>query len=66
MKVEVKNGRLLISLKLRKKPKPSHSGKTLVLATTRGVRTSSVEIANRPVRVTANAFIDADYSKKTG
>ena len=59
MKVEVKNGRLTISLKLRK-PTPSKSGKTLLVASTRGVQTSSVEVNGKPVRIVANAFIDID------
>ena len=50
MKVEVKNGRLTISLKLRK-PTPSKSGKTLLVASTRGVQTSSVEVNGKPVRI---------------
>ena len=57
MIVEVKNGRLLISLKLRK-PAKSKSGKTLLVASTRGVRTSTVKIRGRWVRVNANAFIN--------
>jgi hypothetical protein len=57
MVVQVKNGKLLISLKLRK-PAKSKSGKTLLVATTRGVRTSAVKIRGRRVRVNANAFID--------
>jgi hypothetical protein len=57
MKVEVKGGRILISLKLRK-PAKSKSGKTLLVASTRGVRTSTVKIRGRRVRINANAFID--------
>ena len=57
MKVEVEKGRLVISLKLRK-PSPSKSGKTLLVASTRGVRQSNVKIRGRRVRVNANAFID--------
>ena len=57
MKVELKNGRLLISLKVRK-PAPSKSGKTWLVATTRGPRESGVMIQGRPVRINANAFID--------
>jgi hypothetical protein len=57
MIVEKKKGRLLISLPLRK-PKPSSSGKTRLVATSRGVRKTGVKIAGMPLRVTANAFID--------
>lgn len=61
MKVEMKRGRLLISLKLHK-PKPSKSGKTLLLASTHGVRSSNVKIRGRRVRINANAFIDVNHS----
>ena len=60
MKVEVKNGRIIISLKLRK-PAPSKSGKTLLVASTRGVRRSGVKVTGRWVRVNANAFIDGNH-----
>lgn len=63
MKVEVENGRLVISLKLRK-PAPSKSGKTLVVASTRGVQPSKVKIRGKVVRVNANAFIDAKRPKQ--
>ena len=65
MKVELKNGRLIISLKLRK-PAASKSGKTAVVASTRGVRRSSVKMQGRWVRVNANAFIDAGHPNKEG
>lgn len=60
MKVEIKNGRIIISLKLWK-PTASKSGKTLLVATTRGVRRSGVKVGGRWVRVNANAFIDANH-----
>jgi hypothetical protein len=60
MKVEVKSGRLIISLKLRK-PTASKSGKTLLVASTRGVKYSNVKIRGRWVRVNANAFIDVKH-----
>ena len=63
MKVEVKNGRIIISLKLRK-PAPSKSGKTLLVATTRGVRRSIVKMRGKRVRVIAHAFIDATPLRK--
>jgi len=63
MKVEIKNGRLLISLKLRK-PTASKSGKTLLVASTRGVKSSNAKISGRHVRVNANAFIDVHPRKQ--
>ncbi len=59
---EIKNGRFVISLKLRK-PTLSKSGKTLVVASTRGVKRSSVKIDGKAVRYIANAFIDPDRPK---
>jgi len=63
MKVELKNGRLIISLKLRK-PTPSKSGKTLLVASTRGVKSSDAKVSGRRVRVNANAFIDVHRPKQ--
>jgi hypothetical protein len=63
MKVEIKNGRLIISLKLRK-PTPSKSGKTLLVASTRGVKSSNEKVSGRRVRVNANAFIDIHRLKQ--
>jgi hypothetical protein len=60
MKVEVKNGRIIISLKLWK-PTASKSGKTLLVASTRGVRRSTVRMRHKWVRVIAHAFIDANH-----
>ncbi len=63
MKVAIDNGRLTISLKLRK-PAPSKSGKSLLVASTRGVRRSTVKIGGKSVRVIAHAFIDASHVNK--
>jgi hypothetical protein len=63
MKLELKDGRLIISLKLRK-PTPSKSGKTLLVGTTRGVRRSTVKMRGKWVRIVAHAFIDADHPDK--
>jgi hypothetical protein len=63
MKTEVTNDRFVISLKLRE-PKPSKSGKTLLVASTHGVRSSSVKVDGRPVLVNANAFIDVRQPKR--
>jgi hypothetical protein len=63
MKVGIKNDRLVISLKLRK-PTPSKSGKTLLVASTRGVRRSNIKMQGRWVRVNANAFIDVGQPTK--
>ena len=63
MKAEIKNDRLIISLKVRK-PAPSKSGKTLLVATTRGVRRSAIKMRGKWVRVIAHAFIDVPHPTK--
>ena len=63
MKVEIKKDRLMISLPLRK-PKPSKSGKTLLVGSTRGVRRSTVKMRGKWVRIIAHAFIDAGHPDK--
>jgi hypothetical protein len=65
MKFQLKDDRVLISLK-RRELAPSKSGKTLVLASTRGTRRSKIKIRGKWVRVNANVFIDADHPKKKG
>lgn len=57
MKVEISKGRLLISLKLHK-PTKSKSGKSLLVASTHGVKPSNVKVRGRVLRINANAFID--------
>jgi len=39
------------------KPKPSKSGKTMVVASTHGVKTTEVRYKGRNIVVVANAFI---------
>jgi hypothetical protein len=66
MKAETKNGRIYISLKQRKSPTPSRSGKSLVVASTRGVRISNIMVKGKPLRIVATAFIYIRASKKRG
>jgi len=47
---------LKIELPLEK-PKPSKSGKTMVVASTHGVKTTEVRYKGRNIVVVANAFI---------
>jgi hypothetical protein len=47
---------LTIRLPLER-PRPSASGKTLVLASTHGCKTGEAVLCGRPIAVTANAFI---------
>jgi hypothetical protein len=59
MKAKIEHGKLVISLPLQE-PKLSKSGKALVVATSRGVRQSTVKLEGKSVQVNANAFIYVD------
>jgi len=56
MKVTVSNGNLLIEIPMQK-PSPSASGKTLVVASTRGNKTTEAMIDGKPVTIGLNAYI---------
>lgn len=58
MKVAIEKKELVIRIPLQK-PTPSASGKTLVVASTRGNVKTEVEIDSRPVTVGLNAYISA-------
>lgn len=57
MKVEVKNGHLIITIPMQE-PAPSASGKTLVVATTRGNRVTEVEIEGKPLIIGLTAYVN--------
>jgi len=57
MKVEVKNGKLIIEMDLQE-PRPSRSGKTLVVATTSGIVKTAAEANGKPINLGVNAFIN--------
>lgn len=59
MKVEIKNGELVITLPLET-PRPSATGKTLVVASTHGNQTSTAIVHDKPVIVGVNAYIRAN------
>jgi hypothetical protein len=56
MNVEIKNGKLCIEIDLEK-PTPSSSGKTLVVASTRGNTVTAVMVDGKPVTIGLNAYI---------
>ena len=56
MHVEIKNGKLCIEIDLEK-PTPSSSGKTLVVASTRGNTVTTVMVEGKPVTIGLNAYI---------
>ena len=57
MKATIEGNELVIRLPLNKSPVPSSSGKTLVVASTHGNRTTEAVINGQPVIVGANAYI---------
>jgi len=56
MTVEKKGSKLIITLELSE-PRPSASGKTLVVASTHGNQPTAVEVDGKPVIVGVNAYI---------
>jgi hypothetical protein len=65
MKVTKKKRRLIIDLPL-KEPRASVSGKTLVVASSRGVRTTDVKIDGKVLCVSANAFFYPEKEEDNG
>lgn len=56
MKVEIKDKKLCIEIDLDE-PTPSSSGKTLVVASTRGNTVTTAEVNGKPVSIGLNAYI---------
>lgn len=59
MDARIEDGKLVIELPLEK-PRLSSTGKTLLVASTRGVQRSSARVKGRAVSVVVNAFIPRD------
>lgn len=57
MKVEIKDGNLVITLPMAANPVASASGKTLVVASTHGNVKTEVQVNGKPVVVGVNAYI---------
>jgi hypothetical protein len=57
MKVTIEGGELVIRLPLHNPARPSVSGKTLVVASTRGNQRTEAVIDGQPVTVGVNAYI---------
>ena len=57
MQVQIKDGHLVISIPLQT-PTPSASGKTKVVATSRGNKATTATIEGKPVIVGLNAYIN--------
>jgi hypothetical protein len=56
MNVEIRDNKLYIEIDLET-PKPSASGKTLVVASTRGNTVTTAKIDDKPVIIGLNAYI---------
>ena len=56
MEAKIENNELVIRIPLEK-PKPSSSGKTLIVASTGGNVQTSIEINGKPVFLGLNAYI---------
>lgn len=56
MEVKIENNELVVRIPLEK-PKPSSSGKTLIVASTGGNVQTEVEVDGKPVFVGLNAYI---------
>lgn len=59
MEVHRELNTLVIRLPLRT-PCPSASGKTLIVATTKGPKITTVHIEEKPVTISLNAYIERD------
>ncbi len=57
MKAAIERDELVIRLPLNKPPVPSASGKTLVIASTRGNQRTEAVLDGQPVVVGVNAYI---------
>ena len=56
MKVTIENGELVVRLPLNKPPVPSASGKTLVVASTRGNQRTATLLDGQPIILGVNAY----------
>ena len=56
MNVEIRDNKLCIEIDLEK-PTPSASGKTLVVASTRGNMVTNAKVNDKPVIIGLNAYI---------
>ena len=60
MKVRMRGGKLIITIVAIDPPRPSRSGKRLLVATSRGFRRTGLRIGYKPVAVSVNASIQPD------
>lgn len=58
METKIEKGQLVITIPLNKKPQPSKSGKSLVVASTGGFVSTSAEVGGKEVKLSLNAIVD--------
>ncbi len=56
MKVRIEQDKLFVEIELENPPKPSASGKTLVVASTHGNQNTGIEINGKALIVGLNAY----------
>jgi hypothetical protein len=56
MKADIKDGKLVVEIDMQE-PTPSASGKTLVVASTRGNAATQATVNGKPVIIGLNAYI---------
>lgn len=59
MKVEDKNGQLIITIDKRTELLPSASGKTLIVASTNGNQPAGINVHGSPLIIGLNAYVKA-------
>lgn len=57
LKCEVKGKKLIVEIDMEDTPTPSSSGKTLVVASSRGNMVTSATVNGNPVTIGLNAYI---------
>lgn len=57
MEAQINNGVLTIKIQVNESPVPSATGKTLVVASSRGNKPTSVQVNGKPLVVGLNAYI---------
>lgn len=57
MQVSIENGVLIIKIPVQDPPRPSASGKTLIVATSGGNQATAALVNGKPVIVGLNAYI---------
>jgi polysaccharide deacetylase 2 family uncharacterized protein YibQ len=60
MKAEIKGKNLIITVPMEKKPRPSKSGNTLIVATSHGNKELACKVEGQNIRVGVNAYIYPD------